>query len=214
MANRNRRGPRLHSALGHANCRGAERAGPCNTYPRSLAPATRAARQFTRRDRPRLSARNKVVFKHHERGYAIHTSPNSPTPSWRSHPTTRSSQVDPTASRVCHGEVLNTLSMLFLACLAVLALARQRISPCPLFPMAAPVLSAAAIASFIYLIAVEPDVTTYASALIPLLVVAIPLLLPTRMTRTNCAAATGIPLSNHWHCGGFQYTLWYLMLCP
>src|SRR6266436_5890640 len=78
-----------------------------------------------------------------------------------------------------YGAAFNLLKYAFAAILitwfALLAIVRQRINPLPLFPMAALILAVAGVGSLIYSLAVEPGTTTYASALIPLFLVSLPL---------------------------------------
>jgi hypothetical protein len=93
-----------------------------------------------------------------------------------------------------YGAVSNLLKYAFATLLigsfALLAIVRQRINPSPLFPLSALALSVAGVASFTYSIAVAPGTTTYASALIPLLVAALPLVIPTRATHADAVATT------------------------
>jgi hypothetical protein len=92
-----------------------------------------------------------------------------------------------------YGAALDLMKYLFaMLCIAwfgLLALTRQRINRSPLFPLAALALSVAGVFSFIYSIAVEPGTTTYASALIPLIIIALPLVIPTRATITDAETA-------------------------
>ncbi len=81
-------------------------------------------------------------------------------------------------------------AMFFLSWFALLVLTRQRVNASPLFPLAALALSAAGVFSFSYSIAVEPGTTTAASGLIPLILTALPLVIPTQATRADGAAVT------------------------
>jgi hypothetical protein len=71
---------------------------------------------------------------------------------------------------------------------AVLAMIRQRINLSPAFPLAALLLCVAGGISFTYSIVVAPGTSTYASALIPLIIVATPLLIPSDATQTDGTA--------------------------
>lgn len=81
-------------------------------------------------------------------------------------------------------------ALFFLLWFALLMLSRQRINTSPLFPLAALTLSIAGVYSFIYSIVIKPGMTTHASALIPLIIIALPLAIPTRATRADGAAVT------------------------
>jgi hypothetical protein len=75
-------------------------------------------------------------------------------------------------------------------CFALLAMTRPRLNPSPLFPLAPLLLSIAGGISFARSIFVDPGTSTYSSALIPLIVAAIPLLVATRTVRTDGAVVT------------------------
>jgi hypothetical protein len=82
------------------------------------------------------------------------------------------------------------LAIALVLCFALLAVTRPRINRSPLFPLAALLLSMVGGISFAYSLFVAPGMGTYASALIPLVVAAIPLLIDTHMIRTDGYAAT------------------------
>jgi hypothetical protein len=89
------------------------------------------------------------------------------------------------------GNFLNYLfAILLLPCVALIAVARQRINLPPLFPVAPLLLSVVGCISLAYSTVAAPGTTTYASALIPLIIAAIPLLIPTQAVRTDSTAAT------------------------
>jgi hypothetical protein len=75
-------------------------------------------------------------------------------------------------------------------CFALLAMTRPRLNLSPLFPLAPLLLSIAGGISFARSIFVDPGTGTYSSALIPLIVAAIPLLIATRTIRTDGAVVT------------------------
>lgn len=75
-------------------------------------------------------------------------------------------------------------------CIALIAMAHQRINLSPLFPLAALILSVLGAFSFLYSILVAPGTSTYSSALIPLIVVALPLLIASHGTRIDGGAVT------------------------
>jgi hypothetical protein len=74
-------------------------------------------------------------------------------------------------------------------CAALLALWNQRLNPSPLFPLASLSLVALGGVAYAYSIFVVPGMATYSSGLIPLIVIAMPLLIATRATRTDSVAA-------------------------
>jgi hypothetical protein len=101
-------------------------------------------------------------------------------------------------------------AIFFLSWFALLALTRQRINTSPLFPLAALALSVAGVFSFTYSIAVEPGTTTYSSALIPLILLALPLVIRTLATQADGATVAKylfriIGISAIFH------VLWYLV---
>jgi hypothetical protein len=82
------------------------------------------------------------------------------------------------------------LAIALMLCFALLAVTRLRINPSPLFPLAALLLSVAGGISLAHSIFIAPGTNTYSSALIPMIVAAIPLLIATRTIRTDGATAT------------------------
>jgi hypothetical protein len=113
-----------------------------------------------------------------------------------------------------YGATFNLLKYAFAAILitwfALLAIVRQRINPLPLFPMAALILAVAGVGSLIYSLAVEPGTTTYASALIPLFLVSLPLAIPASATRASGAVATEY-LFRLIGTAAIFHVLWYLV---
>jgi hypothetical protein len=99
------------------------------------------------------------------------------------------------------------LSTALMLCFALLAVARQRINPSPLFPLAALLLSMAGCAAFANSIVIAPGMNTYSSALIPLIIAAIPLVIATRATRTDGAVVTEY-LFSIFGIAAFLHVLW------
>lgn len=99
------------------------------------------------------------------------------------------------------------LAIALTLCFALLAVSRPRISPSPLFPLAALLLSMAGDISFAHSIFVAPGTGTYSSGLIPLIIAAIPLLIATRTIRTDGAAATEY-LFRIFGAAAFFHVLW------
>jgi hypothetical protein len=67
----------------------------------------------------------------------------------------------------------------------------HRNSLAPLFPLAPLLLSILGGFSFAHSILIAPGTATYSSALIPVILAPIPLIIPTRTTRTDGVAVTG-----------------------
>lgn len=93
------------------------------------------------------------------------------------------------------GEILETSVKYLLAigltlCFALIAVTRLRINLSPLFPLAPLLLSVLGGISFAFSIFIAPGTTTASSALIPMIVAGIPLLIDTPATWTDGAAAT------------------------
>jgi hypothetical protein len=92
------------------------------------------------------------------------------------------------------GTAASSIKYLFTAlqmsCFALLVVARQRVNLSPLFPVAALLLAVAGGISLTYSIALAPGTTSYASALIPLIVAAIPLVIPSNASWADGAAVT------------------------
>ena len=82
------------------------------------------------------------------------------------------------------------LAIAMTLCFVLLAAAHSRINLSPRFPMALLLLSVLGGIAFVYSIFIAPGTSTFSSALIPLIGVAIPLLIATRATWTDGAAAT------------------------
>jgi hypothetical protein len=101
-------------------------------------------------------------------------------------------------------------AMFLISWFALLALTRQRINTSPLFPLAALALSVAGIFTFTYSIAFEPGTTTNASGLIPLSLLALPLLISTQATRADGAAVTEYVFRITGIAAIF-HVLWYLV---
>lgn len=99
-------------------------------------------------------------------------------------------------------------ALFFLSWFMLLMLTRQRINTSPLFPLAALALSIAGVYSFIYSIAIKPGMTTHASALIPLIIIAFPLVIPTQATWADSAAVTQY-LLRFTGLAAIFYVLWY-----
>jgi hypothetical protein len=113
-----------------------------------------------------------------------------------------------------YGTALGLLKYVFAMSLigwfALLAIMRQRINLSPRFPLAALMLSVAGAASFIYSIAVEPGRTTYASALIPLFVTALPLVIPNRATQAD-SVAVEVYLFRITGIAAIFFVLWHVL---
>jgi hypothetical protein len=99
------------------------------------------------------------------------------------------------------------LAIPLMLCFVLLAVTRQRINRSPLFPLAPLLLSTAGCIAFANSIFVAPGTGTYSSALIPLIIAAIPLLIATHATQADGAVMTEY-LFKVFGLASFFHVLW------
>jgi len=99
------------------------------------------------------------------------------------------------------------LAIPLMLCFVLLSVTRQRINRSPLFPLAPLLLSMAGCIAFANSIFVAPGTGTYSSALIPLIMAAIPLLIATHATQADGAVVTEY-LFRVFGLAAFFHVLW------